>query len=336
MTVLVTGAAGFVGFHTAKRLLADGENVIGVDNFNSYYDPALKESRWALLESSCAFDGIRLDIADRDGIDAMFRSKQPKKVIHLAAQAGVRHGLDHPHDYANANLVGMLNILEGCRIVKTEHLVFASSSSVYGANGTMPFSEHDGTAHPVSLYAATKRANEAMAHAYAHLYQFPATGLRFFTVYGPWGRPDMASFKFTKAILAGDRIPVFNQGNMARDFTYVDDVVEGIVRALAHPPAPDSEWDARQADPATSGVAPYRLFNIGRGAPVKLLDFIAVLEGALGQKAKIDFQPMQPGDVEQTYCDVSELDRAVGYRPSVTIEDGVSAFVSWYREFYKV
>lgn len=336
MTVLVTGAAGFIGFHTARKLLNDGEQVIGLDNFNSYYDPSLKEARWTQLEEAESFEGVRLDLADRSGLESLFDAKKPSRVVHLAAQAGVRHGIDHPHDYADANLVGMLNILEGCRAVKTDHLVFASTSSVYGANGAMPFSEHHGTAHPVSLYAATKRANEAMAHAYAHLYDLPMTGLRFFTVYGPWGRPDMALFKFTKAILADEPIPVFNDGNMARDFTFIDDIVEGVVRSLAHPPQPDPAWAADRADPATSGVAPYRLFNIGRGEPVKLMDFIAVLEDTLDRKAKIDFQPMQPGDVEQTYCDVSALDAAVGYRPAVSISDGVRAFVDWYTSFYNV
>lgn len=333
MTVLLTGAAGFIGFHTAQRLLADGGTVIGVDNFNDYYDPALKEARWTKLQDSNSFDGVRLNIADRDGMVELFREKKPDRVIHLAAQAGVRHGFDHPHDYADANLVGMLNILEGCRAAGVAHLVYASSSSVYGANKAMPFSEHYGTAHPVSLYAATKQANEAMAHAYAHLYKFPATGLRFFTVYGPWGRPDMALFKFTKAILSGDPVPVLNDGKMARDFTYVDDIVEGIVRVLSKPPAPDDTWNN---DPATSGIAPHRLFNIGRGEPVKLMDFISVLEEALGKKAEIDLQPLQPGDVEQTWCDVSELDRAIGYRPKVSLQDGVAAFVSWYRDFYSV
>lgn len=336
MTVLVTGAAGFIGFHTAQRLLADGAHIIGLDNFNSYYDPALKDARWALLEKSKNFKGLRLDVGDRDGIATLFREQEPQQVIHLAAQAGVRHGFNHPHDYVDANLVGMVNILEGCRAADVDHLVYASSSSVYGANGALPFSEHHGSAHPISLYAATKLANEAMAHAYAHLFTFPATGLRLFTVYGPWGRPDMALFKFTKAILAGDPIAVFNDGNLARDFTHVDDIVEGLVRVLAKPPAPGEVRKAGYADPAVSGVAPHRLFNIGRGEPVKLMAFIAILEETLGRKAEIDFQPMQPGDVEQTWCDVSELERAVGYRPRVSIEDGVSTFVSWYRDFYKV
>ena len=332
MTVVVTGAAGFIGFHAVRRLLPDGATVIGLDNFNSYYDPALKEARWALLEDSKQFQGVRLDIADRAGLSDLFSDIKPQRVVHLAAQAGVRHGIDHPHDYADANLTGMLNILEGCRHSQVEHLVYASSSSVYGTNRVLPFSEHHEAAHPVSLYAATKRAGEAMAHAYAHLYQFPATGLRFFTVYGPWGRPDMALFKFTKAILAGEPIPVFNDGNLARDFTYIDDIIEGLVRVLAQPATSCKDWSG---DPATSGVAPHRLLNIGRGAPVKLMDFITALENALGLKAVIDFQPMQPGDVEQTWCDVTELEEAVGYRPQVSLEDGVTAFVEWYRDFYK-
>lgn len=336
MTVLVTGAAGFIGFHTTQRLLAAGESVIGIDNFNTYYDPALKEARWEILQNANGFEGQRIDIADRTALSELFAKQEPQKVVHLAAQAGVRHGIEHPHDYADANLTGMLNILEGCRHAEVAHLVYASSSSVYGANGALPFSEHHGAAHPVSLYAATKQANESMAHAYAHLYRFPATGLRFFTVYGPWGRPDMALFKFTKKILAGESIPVFNKGDLARDFTYIDDIVEGVIRTLAAPPTQDADWDSQQADPASSGVAPHRVFNIGRGAPVKLMDFIATLEKSLGQKATIDFQPMQPGDVEQTWCDVSGLEAAVGYRPAVSLEDGVAAFVRWYREFYAV
>ncbi len=335
MTVLVTGAAGFIGFHTARRLLADGETIVGIDNFHAYYDVALKESRWSILKESEQFRGERLDIADRAGLETLFDEIKPSRVVHVAAQAGVRHGVDHPHDYANANLVGMLNVLEGCRQCHVEHLVYASTSSVYGANQAMPFSEHHGAAHPVSLYAATKRANEAMAHAYAHLYDFPATGLRFFTVYGPWGRPDMALFKFTKAILAGEPIPVFNDGKLARDFTYIDDVVEGVVRVLASPATKNKNWKYSQSDPATSGVAPHQLFNIGCGNPVKLMDFIATLEDALGQKAIIDYQPMQPGDVEQTWCDVTELEKAVGYRPAVDLKEGVASFVDWYRDFYK-
>jgi UDP-glucuronate 4-epimerase len=335
MTILVTGAAGFIGFHTARRLMADGAAVAGIDNFNSYYDPALKEARWSELEAAGGFTGVRVDIADRAGMEKIFAEVKPARVVHLAAQAGVRHGVAHPHDYAGSNLTGMLNVLEGCRAAKVEHLVYASTSSVYGANGAMPFSEHHGTAHQLSLYAATKRAGEAMAHSYAHLYGIPSTGLRFFTVYGPWGRPDMALFKFTAAMLNGEPIPVFNNGEMARDFTYIDDIVEGVVRVLAAPPDANSKWMADEMDPATSGAAPHRLFNIGRGAPVKLMDFIAVLEKELGLTAEKDFQTMQPGDVEKTWCDVSELDAAVGYRPSVSIEDGVAKFVAWYRDFYK-
>ena len=334
MTVLVTGAAGFIGFHTARRLLTDGESVIGVDNFNAYYDRSLKDARWSQLTGDENFTGLHLDIGDRDAVASLFESHHIDQVIHLAAQAGVRHGVEHPHDYADTNLVGMLNILEGCRHATVSHLVYASTSSVYGANGAMPFSEHHGTAHPVSLYASTKLANEAMAHAYAHLYRIPATGLRFFTVYGPWGRPDMALFKFTKAILSGNPIPVFNDGNLARDFTYIDDIVEGIVRVTHHPPTIDVAWSTETPDPASSGVAPHRLFNIGRGEPVKLMDFVSTLEEALERKAEVKFLPMQPGDVEETWCDVSELDRAVGYRPQVSLQDGIAAFVSWYRDHY--
>ncbi len=336
MTVLVSGAAGFIGFHTIQRLLADGMTVVGLDNFNAYYDPALKEARWDLLSKSEHFKGLRVDISDRQAVERLFADLKPSKVVHLAAQAGVRHGIDHPYDYADANLVGMLNILEGCRHSKIDHLVYASSSSVYGANGDLPFSEHHGTAHPISLYAATKQANESLAHAYAHLYRFPATGLRFFTVYGPWGRPDMALFKFTKAILSGEPIPVFNDGNLARDFTYVDDIVEGLLRVLGQPAEVDHAWVNAPADPANSGVAPHRLFNIGKGSPVKLMDFIATLETALDRKAKIDFKPMQPGDVEQTWCDVSELEKAVGYTPTVSLKDGVANFVAWYKDFYRL
>lgn len=334
MTVLVTGAAGFIGFHTAQRLLADGYSVVGLDNFNSYYDPDLKDARWKILSESGQFQGVRLDIADRTNLDALFKDIKPTQVVHLAAQAGVRHGVDHPHDYADANLIGMLNILEGCRHSQVEHLVYASSSSIYGANTAMPFSEHHSAAHPISLYAATKQANESMAHAYAHLYKFPATGLRFFTVYGPWGRPDMALFMFTKAILAGEPIPVFNDGNLARDFTYIDDIVEGIVRVLTHPAASNPAWTGAPADPATSGVAPHNVFNIGCGNPVKLMDFISILEKTLDRKAIVNFQPMQAGDVEQTWCDVTALEAAVGYRPAVSIEEGVAFFVDWYRAFY--
>ena len=334
MTVLVTGAAGFIGFHTARRLLADGETVVGIDNFNAYYDTELKESRWSILAESDRFQGERLNIADRAELEAFFNNIKPTRVVHLAAQAGVRHGVDHPHEYADANLVGMLNVLEGCRQCQVEHLVYASTSSVYGANQAMPFSEHHGAAHPVSLYAATKRANEAMAHAYAHLYGFPATGLRFFTVYGPWGRPDMALFMFTKAILAGEPIPVFNDGKLARDFTFIDDIVEGLVRVLATPATKNEAWAYSQADPASSGVAPHRLFNIGCGNPVKLMDFIAMLEDALGKKAIIDFQPMQPGDVQATYADIDASRRDLGFEPRIPIDEGIPKFVDWYREFH--
>ena len=336
MTVLVTGAAGFIGFHTARRLLADGETVVGIDNFNAYYDTELKESRWSILAESDRFQGERLNIADRAELEAFFNNIKPTRVVHLAAQAGVRHGVDHPHEYADANLVGMLNVLEGCRQCQVEHLVYASTSSVYGANQAMPFSEHHGAAHPVSLYAATKRANEAMAHAYAHLYGFPATGLRFFTVYGPWGRPDMALFMFTKAILAGEPIPVFNDGKLARDFTFIDDIVEGLVRVLATPATKNEAWAYSQADPASSGVAPHRLFNIGCGNPVKLMDFIAMMEDALGKKAIIDFQPMQPGDVKASFADIDAIRRDLGFEPTTPIDVGIPKFVTWFKEYEKI
>ena len=334
MTVLITGAAGFIGFHVAKRLLCEGKAVVGVDNFSSYYDPALKEARWALLKESDTFEGVRLDITERDQLSALFADCHPAKVIHLAAQAGIRHGLDHPHDYADTNLLGMVNILEGCRRSAVNHFVFASTSSVYGANGSMPFSEHHSTAHPVSLYGATKIANAAMAHAYAHLYAIPSTGIRFFTVYGPWGRPDMAPIKFTKAILAGESIPVFNNGKHSRDFTYIDDIVEGVLRIAAHPPTRDSAWASDHPDPSSSGVAPYRLFNIGRGEPVSLMDFISILEKTLQQKAKVDLLPLQPGDVKETWCDVTELKDAVGYSPKVSLTEGIAAFTNWYHDYY--
>jgi len=332
-SILVTGVAGFIGFHTAARLLDRGVEVVGLDSLNAYYDVSLKEARLARLTGRPGFAFRRLDLADRDGVAALFREVTPRRVIHLAAQAGVRYSLTNPHAYVDANLVGFLNILEGCRHAGVEHLVYASSSSVYGANTVSPFSVHHTVDHPVSLYAATKKANELMAHTYSHLYGLPTTGLRFFTVYGPWGRPDMALFLFTRAILAGQPIDVFNHGKMQRDFTYIDDVVEGVVRVLDRAPVPDPAWDAAAADPGTSR-APYRVYNIGGNRPVELLRFIEVLEQALGRTAEKCLLPLQPGDVVSTCADTADLERAVGFSPAVPIEEGIPRFVEWYREFY--
>ena len=333
--ILVTGAAGFIGYHTARKLLERGEEVVGIDNLNDYYDVSLKEARLRMLRELPGFRFVHLDVADTAKIAELFVSERPRRVIHLAAQAGVRYSLTNPHAYVEANLRGFLNILEGCRHNGVEHLVFASSSSVYGANTSQPFSEHDNVDHPVSLYAATKKANELMAHSYASLYRIPVTGLRFFTVYGPWGRPDMALFKFTKGILAGEPIPVFNEGQMIRDFTYIDDVVEGVVRITDATASADPNWSGAKPDPARS-YAPYRIFNIGNHAPVPLMHCISVLEQCLGRKAKLHLLPMQPGDMPSTMADVSELERAVGFRPKTTIEEGVAAFVRWYTGYYKV
>jgi UDP-glucuronate 4-epimerase len=333
--VLLTGAAGFIGFHVAQRLLADGHHVLGLDNLNEYYDPTLKQARLDQLTPHAAFTFERLDVSDRAGMAELFRRHRPARVVHLAAQAGVRYSLRNPHAYVDANLVGFLNVLEGCRHHAVEHLVFASSSSVYGANTRLPFSVHDNVDHPLSLYAATKKANELMAHTYAHLYGLPCTGLRFFTVYGPWGRPDMALFLFARAILEDRPIDVFNEGRMQRDFTYVDDIVEGLVRVLAKPPAPDPTWSGEHPDPGTSRAA-YRVYNIGNDRPVELLRFIAVLEQCLGKRARKNLLPMQPGDVPATRADVTDLVRDVGYRPHTTVEEGVARFVSWYREYYRV
>ncbi|MFC3070568.1 NAD-dependent epimerase [Phenylobacterium soli] len=334
MTILVTGSAGFIGFHTARRLLARGESVVGLDNLNAYYDPRLKEARLALLEQEPGYRHARLDLADRESVARLFEEVRPTGVVNLAAQAGVRYSLENPHAYADANLVGFLNILEGCRAVQTGHLVFASTSSAYGANGKLPFNVHDSATHPITLYAATKIANEGMAHAYAHLFGFPCTGLRFFTVYGPWGRPDMSPIKFLSAILEGRPIDVYGQGQMQRDFTYVDDIVDGVIAALDRPPAADPHWDAVHPDPATSGVAPWRVFNLGAGRPVDLMRYIQVFEEKLGVKAKLNMMPMQPGDVTSTEADVAATAQALGYAPKVSIEEGVSRFVDWYLEFY--
>ena len=333
--VLLTGAAGFIGFHVAQRLLADGHRVLGLDSLNAYYDPALKQARLDRLTPHAAFTFERLDVSDRAGMAALFGRHRPARVVHLAAQAGVRYSIQNPHAYIDANLVGFLNVLEGCRHHAVEHLVFASSSSVYGANTRLPFSVHDNVDHPLSLYAATKKANELMAHTYAHLYGLPCTGLRFFTVYGPWGRPDMALFLFARAILEDRPIDVFNEGRMQRDFTYVDDIVEGLVRVLAKPPAPDPAWSGDHPDPGTSRAA-YRVYNIGNDRPVELLRFIEVLEECLGKRARKNLLPMQPGDVPATRADVSDLVRDVGYRPRTTVEEGVARFVEWYRAYYRV
>ncbi|MFS1704436.1 NAD-dependent epimerase [Alteromonas sp. AMM-1] len=338
MKVLVTGAAGFIGAAVSKVLAARGDTVIGVDNLNDYYDVTLKLARLKALQEagfSGRFEFIKLGVEMREGMEALFAAQQFDCVVHLAAQAGVRYSLENPHAYVDANLVGFMNILEGCRHHAVKHLVYASSSSVYGANETMPFSESHNVDHPVSLYAASKKANELMAHTYSHLYQLPTTGLRFFTVYGPWGRPDMALFKFTKAMLEGEPIDVYNYGNHRRDFTYIDDIVEGVIRTLDNPAATDNSWSGIEPNPATS-KAPYRVYNIGAQNPVNLLHFIETLEKALGVSADKRLLPMQPGDVPDTYADVSRLVADTGYQPSVSVEQGIQAFVSWYREFYNV
>ena len=334
-TILVTGTAGFIGFHVAMRLLDRGNHVIGLDNINDYYDVRLKEARLAQLKPHERFTFVKLDLANRQGMKDLFANQPIRRVVHLAAQAGVRYSLVNPHAYTESNIEGFMNILEGCRHNQIEHLVYASSSSVYGGNTHMPFSIHDNEDHPVSLYAASKKANELMAHCYAHLYRLPCTGLRFFTVYGPWGRPDMALFIFTKAILEGKPIEVFNQGKMRRDFTYIDDIVEGIIRTLDRPATANPSWSGDQPDPGTSS-APARLYNIGNHQPVELLHFIEVLEKALGKKAEKNLLPIQPGDVPATYADIDDLTNDVGFKPSTPIEVGISRFVEWYREFYRI
>ena len=334
MHILITGAAGFIGSALALRLLERGERVTGLDNLNNYYDVRLKEARLARTQAKPGFEFIRGDITDGAAMDALFKRQRFDAVIHLAAQAGVRYSIENPKAYIDSNLVGFGHILEGCRHSKVGHLVFASSSSVYGANQRLPFSEHDNVDHPVSLYAATKKANELMAHAYAHLYGLACTGLRFFTVYGPWGRPDMALFKFTRAILAAEPLPVFNRGKMVRDFTYVDDIVEGVIRVTDRPAAPDPAWSGEKPDSARSS-APWRIFNIGNHRPVELMRYIEVLEQSLGRKAIVDLQPMQPGDVPATYADIGELSAATGFEPATTVETGVQRFVDWYRSYYK-
>ena len=334
-TVLVTGAAGFIGMHCAQRLLAQGLAVVGIDNLNSYYDVALKDARLAQLQSHPHFRFVKLDVADRAGMAALLHEVRPQRVLHLAAQAGVRYSIDQPDDYTDSNLLGFGNILQGCRRHQVAHLVYASSSSVYGLNRKMPFSTEDSVDHPVSLYAATKKANELMAHTYSHLYGMPTTGLRFFTVYGPWGRPDMALFKFTKAILAGETIDVYGNGELMRDFTFIDDIVEGILRVLDKPAAPDAGYDALQPNPGTS-TAPYRIFNIGNSNPTVLMDYIAALESALGTTANKRMLPIQPGDMHSTSADTRALQAWVNFAPSTTVRDGVQRFVDWYRSFYRV
>jgi len=331
---LVTGVAGFIGFHVTRRLLARGESVIGIDNVNDYYDVRLKHDRLAQLEGHPGFSFEKLDLADRPGIAALFATSDFETVIHLAAQAGVRYSLQNPHAYIDSNVVGFTNILEGCRHSRCRHLTYASSSSVYGGNTQMPFSVHDNVDHPLSLYAATKKANELMAHTYSNLYGLPTTGLRFFTVYGPWGRPDMALFIFTKAILEGRPIDVFNHGKMRRDFTYIDDIAEGVIRVADQPAEPNANWSGDQPDPGTSR-APYRVYNIGNHQPVELDHFIAVLERCLGRQAKKNLLPMQPGDVPATYADIEDLARDIGFRPATSIEDGIARFVEWYRGYYR-
>lgn len=335
MRVLLTGAAGFIGYHTAARLLDRGHEVIGFDNLNAYYDVSLKEARLARLKDREGFRFLKADLADRTAVDATFAEEKPTRVIHLAAQAGVRYSLEHPHSYINSNLTGFLHILEGCRHHGVEHLVYASSSSVYGANRKLPFYVSDPVDHPVSLYGATKKANELMAHSYAHLFALPVTGLRFFTVYGPWGRPDMSLFLFTKKILAGEPIEVFNYGHHSRDFTYIDDAVEGILRTFDKVATPNPAWNPEAPDPATSS-APYRIYNIGNNSPVALLDFIAAIEQALGRKAKIELLPQQPGDVEETYGGVEALKEATGFQPATPLATGIERFITWYRDYYRV
>ena len=334
MRILVTGAAGFIGFHLSRVLLERGFEVVGFDNLNPYYDVTLKEARLARLQPLAGFRFVRGDLADRAAVEALFAGPRFDRVVNLAAQAGVRYSLTNPHAYIESNLAGFTNILEGCRRTEVPHLVYASSSSVYGANTTMPFSVHHNVDHPVSLYAATKKANELMAHSYSHMYGLPVTGLRFFTVYGPWGRPDMAAFLFTRAILEDRPIDVFNQGKMRRDFTYVDDIVEGVVRVTERIAAPDPHWSGDRPDPGTS-KAPYRLYNIGNHQPVELLTFIELLEKHLGRKARKNFQPLQAGDVPATFADVEDLRRDVGFAPATPLDEGLRRFVCWYREYYR-
>jgi UDP-glucuronate 4-epimerase len=333
MKIILTGAAGFIGYHVAQKLLQEGHDVTGIDNLNDYYDVNLKKDRLSLLQQNRGFSFYREDISNTPRMLEIFEKDQPRRVIHLAAQAGVRYSITNPHAYGTSNLTGFLNILEACRKLKVEHLVYASSSSVYGANTSKPFKVSDNVDHPVSLYAATKKANELMAHSYSHLYGLPCTGLRFFTVYGPWGRPDMAYFLFTKAILEGKPIKVFNRGNMKRDFTWIGDIVEGVTRVTAKLPQPDPNWNGNSPLPGTS-YAPYRIYNIGNNKPVRLMEFINTLENILGKEAEKEFLPMQPGDVEETYADIDDLAADAGYRPNTPLKEGLEKFVAWYREYY--
>lgn len=334
-TILVTGAAGFIGFHLAQRLMQAGHTVVGLDNINDYYDPRLKEARIAVLRNDPRFSFVKLDLTDRPAMKDLFAARRFPVVVHLAAQAGVRYSLDHPHAYADANLEGFLNLLEGCRHGDCKHLLFASSSSVYGNNAKLPFSTHDNVDHPISLYAASKKANELMAHSYSHLYGLPATGLRFFTVYGPWGRPDMAIYIFAKAIMEGKPIRLFNHGDMRRDFTYVDDVTEAIVRLVDKPPQPNPSWSGEKPDPASSS-APWRVYNIGNNKPEELLHVVSLIEKEFGRSAIREMLPMQPGDVPATYADVDDLMREVDFRPSTPIEEGIRRFAAWYRDYHRV
>lgn len=336
MPVLVTGTAGFIGFTLARQLLERGDEVVGIDNLNPYYDPKLKDARLALLEANPRYRHARINLEDREAVAALFAETQPTQVVNLAAQAGVRYSLENPHAYVDANIVGFLNILEGCRAVQPKHLVYASTSSVYGANRKLPFNVHDHAVHQITLYAATKIANEAMAHSYSHLFGFPSTGFRFFTVYGPWGRPDMALFKFTDAILKGQPLDVYGEGKMQRDFTYVDDIVQGLVKAIDSPAQVNLDWDAMNPDPASSGVAPWRILNIGNSQRVELMRYIEVLQEKLGRKAELNLMPMQAGDVRETEADIAETRSAIGYEPTTPVEVGVGKFVDWYREYYGV
>ncbi len=331
--ILVTGAAGFIGFHLSKRLLEEGRHVVGLDIVNDYYDPTIKEARLEILKPYQQFKFVKIDLSDRPAMEELFKQEAFDGVVNLAAQAGVRYSLINPQSYVDSNLVGFVNILEGCRHNNVKHLVFASSSSVYGSNTKMPFSVHDNVDHPVSLYAASKKSNELMAHAYSHLFGLSCTGLRFFTVYGPWGRPDMALFLFTKAILEGKPIDVFNYGKMQRDFTYIDDIVEGVVRVLDQPARPNPEWDGDNPDPGSS-YAPYKIYNIGNNQPVELLHFIKVIEDTLGKKAEMNLLPLQPGDVPATYANIDDLVRDTGFKPATTLEEGIPRFIKWYREYF--
>lgn len=340
MKVLVTGAAGFIGFHVSRKLIQRGDEVVGIDNFNDYYDPALKEARAQLLQETAQnhpgdFQLIRGSIADKSTIDQCFQAHHFDRVIHLAAQAGIRYSIENPMSYVESNIVGFTNIIEACRYANTAHLTYASTSSVYGANTTMPFSEKHHVDHPIQFYAATKRANELMAHSYSHLFKLPTTGLRFFTVYGPWGRPDMALFKFTKNIIQGQPIPVFNHGHHTRDFTFIDDIAEGVIRASDQVAQANPDWNSNDPDPASSN-APFRIFNIGNNNPVKLIEYIKSIEKAVAKDAILDLLPLQPGDVLDTFADSSALEKAVGYKPSISVDEGVKQFVDWYRDFYKV